>query len=245
MDSIYRQQIQIPNMVTDCFGRLKTAWLLAYVQEIAGTHCALLGAGQPQREGHRLFWAVTRHRVLINRLPEAKETITLETWPCPTTRVAYPRACAAYDENGSELFRVISLWVLMDAENRSMVLPGKSGVVVDGITRGCELPSPGSLAPCGGENRETRRVNFTELDINGHMNNTQYLNWVEDLLSAGFHREHPAKEFTICYLNEAREGQQMQLTWALDESALQVDAQWQNPENPEEKHRIFTAKVSY
>lgn len=237
MEKIFTKQMQIPNVAVDRFGRMKASWLLACVQEVAGEHSEMLQAGNGEYNGRRLFWAVTRHRVEITRLPGAKEVITLKTWPCPTTRVAYPRATTAFDEEGNELFRCMSLWVLMDVDSRAMILPGKSGVEVDGISLGNELAAPGSLAPAGGETKEERRVRFTDLDVNGHMNNTQYLNWVEDLLPGAYHQDHPVKAFTVCYLSEALEGQKLELNWTLDED-LRVDAKC-------EDRRIFAAKVTY
>ena len=150
----------------------------------------------------------------------------------------------AYDEKGLELFRSISLWVLMDDRTRGMILPGKSGVNVDGVTLGSEIAAPVSLAPIPGENREERRVRFTDLDVNGHMNNTQYLNWVDDLLPGTHHRDHPAREFTICYLSEALEGQVLELNWTLEEG-LRVDAQCREDEDGGKTRRIFAAKVAY
>ena len=218
MEKIYTKDMQIPNIATDRFGRMKTSWLLACLQEVAGEHSELLGASNGEYNGRNLFWAVTRHKVEITRLPEAKENITLQTWPCPTTRVAYPRATVAYDKQGNELFRAMSLWVLMDADSRAMILPGKSGVLVEGITTGREVGNPVSLAPAVGGNCVSRPVRYTDLDVNGHMNNTQYLNWVDDLLPSAFHRDHAAKEFTICYLNEAKEDQVLDLSgnWRTD-----------------------------
>ena len=102
--------------------------LLFYAQEVAGQHCQLLGTDYDSLAKLRMFWAVTRHRVQITRLPVRGETITVETWPMPTTRVAYPRSVIAYDAQGNECFRAISLWVLMDLDKRSMILPGKSGI---------------------------------------------------------------------------------------------------------------------
>ena len=244
MEPIYRQKIQIPSIATDCYDRLKTSMLLAYIQEVSGAHCTALGVGNPENAGRRLFWAVSRHRVQITRLPKAHETISMETWPCPTSRVAFPRSTVACDAAGEELFRSISLWILMDAETRTMVLPGRSGVNVQGLLTGNELTVPGSMAPSNMERSTRRSVNFTDLDVNGHMNNTQHLNWVDDLLPSSFHREHPAKEFVICYLNEAREGQTVEMNWRLDRD-LQVDAHWQDPEDPGKFHRIFSARVLY
>lgn len=240
MEMIYREQMIVPNIAADCFGRMKLSWLLGCLQDVAGEHCKKLGVYNLEYNGHPLFWAVTRHRVQINRLPKARERITLETWPCPTTRVAYPRACAAYDETGQLLFQTMSLWVLMDAGDRSMVLPGKSGINIPGITRELELTAPASLPPVTGESETVRKVGYTELDVNGHMNNTQYLNWVDDLMSSDFHRDHTPREFVVCYLNEAREGQRVKLTYRLEEN-LQVDARLAE----ENGHRIFAAKLMY
>ena len=244
MEKIFKKQMEIPHVAVDRFGRMKTSWLLACVQEVAGEHSELLGAANGEYNGRNLFWAVTRHRVKISRLPGAKEIITIQTWPCPTTRVAYPRATVAYDEAGNELFRVMSLWVLMDVNSRAMILPGKSGVLVEGVTVGNEIDVPASLLPAMGEHMEQRQVRFTDLDVNGHMNNTQYLNWVDDLLPGDYHRDHPATEFTICYLNEAREGQNLELHWTL-ENDLRVDAQCRDPEDPAKTRRIFGAKIQY
>ena len=244
MEKIYEKKMQIPNVAVDCFGRMKKSWLLACLQEVAGEHCTLLGANGGEYEGRNLFWAVSRYRVEIARLPGAKETITLKTWPCPTTRVAYPRATVAYDEGGRELFRAMSLWVLMDVQSRAMILPGKSGVVVDGITTGEEIAAPISLPPVAGGNSQMRQVRFTDLDVNGHMNNTQYLNWVDDLLSSDYHRNHTPKEMTVCYLNEALEGQNLELVWEQEED-LRLDAVCQDSADAEKKHRIFAVKVTY
>ena len=141
MNPIYSQKFTLPDMDVDCFGKLKLSRLLNCAQEVAGKHSALLGADYDSLLERKLFWAVTRHRVSITRLPLLGETITVETWPMPTTRVAYPRSMVAYDAHGNELFRSISLWVLMNMENRSMVLPGKSGVEVNGTLTATYSPA--------------------------------------------------------------------------------------------------------
>ena len=244
MEPIYIDNFTVSDLQCDRFGRLKMSALCWFVQEMAGRHCVQLGLDWDNLAKKGLFWAIIRHRVQVTRLPHKGERIRLETWPMPTTRVAFPRSVVAFDEEGRVLFSSVSLWVLMDLESRAMILPGKSGVLVEGVTVGSEIAVPLSLPPAVGENTEQRRVRFTDLDVNGHMNNTQYLNWVEDLLPGIYHRDHPAREFTICYLREAREGQTLDLHWTLDD-ALRVDAQCRDPEDPEKTHRIFAAKVIY
>ena len=161
----------------------------------------------------------------------------------PTTRVAFPRSVVAYDANGNECFRSITLWVLMDLDSRSMILPGKSGISVDGQLRGNELDSPLGLVPKDHAIARSRNVCFTDLDRPGHMNNTRYLDWIYDLLPSVFHQNHSPVEFTICYLSESMEGQQLDMHWDFpEEGILQVDAHRQSGDTQE---RVFSARMLF
>ena len=163
----------------------------------------------------------------------------------PTARTYYPRATVGYDAEGKELFKVLGLWVIMDLNSRAMILPKKSGVNVEGIVRGNELSIPGGLTPKDLDAQECRRVRFGDLDQNGHMNNTRYLEWMYDLLDSNFHREHTPKELNICYHAEAREGQTLHLNWQLDEeNQMLVDALRPDAEDGQ-MHRVFAAKLQF
>ena len=243
MEPLYSQNFEITDHFVDCFGRMTPASILMLIQEVAGRHCVALSVDYDTLARQGMFWAVTRHRVQVSRLPQLGENIRVETWPMPTTKVAYPRSVVAYDAAGNECFRAISLWVLMNLNTRSMILPGKSGISVVGSLRGLELPSPGSLALMDHTHTRQRQVCFTDLDRNGHMNNTRYLNWVSDLLPSAFHQEHEVKEFTICYHAEAREGQLLDLSWDFpQEDCLQVDARRADTDQGE---RVFSARLLY
>lgn len=243
MEPIFQQNFEINDVYVDCCGRLKPSMILYFAQEVAGAHFTELAMDYDTLAQRRLFWAVTRHRVQISRLPMRGETIRIETWPMPTTRVAYPRSMVAYDESGNELFRSISLWVLMDLDTRNMILPGKSGISVVGTLRGGELPSPNGLIAKPLNKSLPRAVAFTDLDRNGHMNNCRYLDWIYDLLPSPFHSQHTVKEFTVCYLSEAREGQQLDMHWDfLEDGILQVDA-YRKGETKDE--RILSARLLF
>lgn len=246
MEPIYSQTYTVHANTVDRYGRLKPSTILFYAQEVAGRHCSILALDYDAMVQRRLFWAVIRHKVQITRLPMRGEEIRVETWPMPTTRVAYPRSVIGYDAQGNECFRAISLWVLMDLDTRNMILPGKSGITVQGTIRGLELVPPNSLAPKMLHNSRKRTVCFTDLDRNGHMNNTRYLDWIDDLLPSAFHEGHTAREFTVCYLSEAREGQELDLSWELLEGGvLQVDAHREKTDVPGKQERVFTAQMLF
>ena len=244
MEPIYNQNFVIDELLTDRFGRMKPSAILMLIQEASSHHSELMCLGYDDLDSQDLFWAISRHRVQITRLPELGETIHIETWPMPTTRVAYPRSVVAYDEKGQECFRSVSLWILMDRNSRSMIVPGKSGVLVPGTLRGTELSIPSSLVPAKSRNLGKRTICFTDLDCNGHMNNTRCMDWICDLLPSAFHRDHTIKEFTTCYLSEGKEGEPLELHWDfLQDNIAQVDA-YREIEN-DHHARVFSVRILF
>lgn len=240
------QRFSITSLHVDRFGQLKLSTLLHFAQSVAEKHCVELAVDWNTLDGQGLFWAIVRNKVQVLRLPKIGETITVKTWPMPTTRSAFPRATAGYDEKGEEIFRCISLWILMDKNTRAMVLPGKSNVTVEGMLTGTELAPPSSLLPKDLSHQTLRRVGYTELDRNGHMNNTKYMDWVDDLLNSDFHQAHTPKEITLCYLNEAKEGQEISLHYQLtDGPCLEVDATRCGDNSSSPKERVFAARILF
>ena len=244
MKPVFVKEYEITDASVDCFGYLKPSMLLFLCQDVAGHHCHLLGTDFEALARKNMIWAIIRQKVQVTRLPRSGETIRIETWPMPTTKVCYPRSTVAYDADGNELFRSIGMWVLMDRTSRAMILPGKSGVEVQGLLTGTELASPASLAPRQMENLHKRQVCYTDLDRNGHMNNTKYLEWISDLLPSSFHRSKKVREFTVCYHAEGREGDVLQMGWQLCDDVLQVES-WRETPDSTACHRVFSAQVRY
>ena len=244
MDLVYTTQFPVTTLHVDCFGRCKPSALLRFTQDAAEEHCLRLGTDWDAMAKKHYFWAVIRQRIQVTRYPKVGETVTVKTWPMPTTRVAYPRAAEGFDEAGNSLFQVISLWVIVDMDSRTMVLPGKSGVDVPGTVLGTELKAPGGLPAGTFSHTVLRTVSFSDLDVNGHMNNTRYLDWVCDLLPSGFHQNHPLKAATVCYMTEALEGQQLQLSWT-GEAVFRVDGSVTQTDVDAGHTRIFSAQMEF
>lgn len=241
MNPVYTTNFEITDNTVDMNGRLKPSHILYFAQEMGGQHCVQLSLDYETLAKRRLFWAVVRHRVQVSRLPMRGETIRVETWPMPATRSAYPRSVIAYDSEGNECFRSITLWVLMDLDTRNMILPGKSGISVEGTLRGDELALPGGLVCRDLDSSAARTVVYSDLDRNGHMNNTRCMDWLDDLFDSRFHMEHPIREFTVCYLSEAREGQQLMLHYGYTpDGCIQMDAK-----STEDDHRVFSVKAIF
>ena len=184
MTEICSQTHVIRSEQVDVTRALRPSALLLMLQEIALDHASILGLGTDATLNRNLLWVVTRYHIEINRLPRYEETVTLETWPGPLRRVLFPRYFRMKDADGNVLFRASSLWVLIDGEERKMINPKTSGVpVMEGLVVGDELPynvPPRDIAP---SRTEAFTVPYSFLDLNGHMNNTRYLDVCTDMIA--------------------------------------------------------------
>lgn len=221
---LLRQMRRVEDTLADDAGFLRPDAVLTLTQQISSDHCDALGCGWQLPSQCGAFWVVLRHRIAVQRLPRVGEQITLETWPLPTTRTCYPRCVQAYDDCGAPLFRVHSLWGMLDSATRAMLLPAKSGVVVPGLVRGTELPAPASLVPLSLPSQTVRRVSDDDLDANGHMNNARYLRWLAEALPDAFRPADAPMQLLLCYIHEARAGQLLSLRHGiLSDGAVRVE----------------------
>ena len=235
----YELKMPIKPEDLDGQGGLKMSALLSFAQEAAGAHASTLGAGWDELQKKGLFWAVIRTKAEILAQPTGRE-IVLKTWPMPTSRTAYPRCVMGYDPDGTLLFKLVSLWVLMDVKTRAMVLPSKSGVAVLGEILGGEPEQPRGLPVGDQEQMVCKTVEQCHLDQNGHMNNTRYMDWVMELLPGV-----QVQQLELCYFNEGILGDQMELGYTLTDDTLHVSIHRVGTESTDKKDRIFAACVRY
>ena len=57
----------------------------------------------------------------------------------------------------------------------------------------------------------TREAQFSEIDLNGHVNNTRYLDWFDDLFDLDFHKEHAWRSVQVNFHNEIRPGEKVEI----------------------------------
>lgn len=235
-------EMRLTPQMADSRGDARLSGLLHLCQEAAGGHCKELGLDWDSLQKKGLFWALIRTRLEILRLPKAGEPIKMMTWPMPTTRSAFPRAAEAYDEEGNLLFRAVSLWVLMDVKKRTMVLPGRSGIDLEGLNLGRELEIPGSIGPEQTPITQNYQVQAADIDRNGHVNNTRYPDWLEAVSSLEL---PPVKGLTACYLSEALPGQALTLCRSEMGNTLSFQVLRPRENEAEKPERIFACRLEF
>ncbi len=217
-------RISIPVGYSDCdaLGRLKLSAFLRMCQELAEAHSESLGCGRAELMRERgLVWVITRNQCSVRRYPLAGEALTLETWTAPVRRVFYPRYFSLTDGNGEIVIESGTYWVLCDIKTRTMVnqpdVRGRDWDMNRAPVFERFMPFP---EPIGVEAVSERLPVYSDMDINSHVNNTRYLDWLCDTLGTQALRERPIRDFLIDYHHEVREKQNVTLKLKKDEDCF-------------------------
>ena len=193
-------------------GSVKIFSLMQYLQEIAALHAGQLGLGFDRLSEMGGYWVLSNIRVEISRLPGWEDQVTLKTWPSGYSRTIATREFVGKDRNGAELFRAGSDW---------MVINKKTNRLKNLFKLDLNLPKNGAKAlpeklkrlEPNGDYREVDvvRVPRSVIDLNGHVNNTEYVRWGIDALSRIFKLEESIRSVQATYLSEVFEGDELDL----------------------------------
>ena len=190
----------------DFTGRLGTAQCFDLFMDAATRHADELGIGRYTLEKKDLFWMITKTRIKVFRMPRMSDEVTLSTWPCPPKRIHGDR-CYSLEKDGEVLACGKTEWV-----NYNFVT-GKLSPVSDLFEPDTEFSDedifPEGFDRIGGEFPETvceYKVRTSDVDVNGHVNNTKYVYALLDIFSTKELTEHPVKQAEVIYKNQAREG---------------------------------------
>jgi acyl-ACP thioesterase len=193
-------------------GNIKTACLMLYLQEAAALHAEQLGFGVDRLNKINGYWVLSNLRIEINRLPKWNDKITVKTWPSGYNRLIATREFVAKDRNDCELFRAGSQWMVLDkSSNRPKNL----------FRLDLNLPKTGEkalseemvrLEPQDDYSEIDRiSVPYSSIDLNGHVNNTEYVRWGIDALRKAFKFEGNIRSMHATYLSEVFEDNELDL----------------------------------
>ncbi|MCR5491473.1 MAG: hypothetical protein K6F32_05045 [Bacilli bacterium] len=219
--AIYQRRIKILTEHADFTRRLKLAELLKFAQELSIAHTTELGAGREKTLDKGLLWVVGRQHFEIVKIPLYDEHVLLESWPGETRFFFLPRFYEFSDEDTHEvLVRGTAVWSLIDEKTRMPIVPGEHDIFIPEEKTGREIDLPlGFRIPELKEEAEFE-VRYSDADLNGHLNNTAYLNKVMDLIPTDYLKAHEPKALDVQYKKEIKLGETITLSYGL------VDSSW-------------------
>lgn len=220
MGLTYQMKMKIPFDMADMNGHIKLPDVILLSLQVSGMQSIELGVSDKTiLEDYNLVWIITEYDIEVVRLPRFAEEITIETEALSYNRLFCYRRFTIYDEAGQEIIRMLATFVLMDRDSRKVhavepeiVAPYQSDFDKK-LIRG---PKYNSLEEPVSKDYHVR---FYDLDMNGHVNNSKYLDWIFEVIGADFLTQYIPKKINLKYVKEVRPGGV--ITSAVERSGLE------------------------
>ncbi len=221
----YDHHVVIDSRDADGQGHCRPSALLGHLQEAATLAAEDAGFGRAKMvEETGAFWMLARMWFELKRPLQWPEELTVRTWHRGGKAALMYRDFDLY-AGDEPVGQAVSAWVLADLNTHRLLRLGDVHAL-DG-TDGGELCKTRTLSklrlPKEMALAETRKLHYSDTDINGHVNNTRYADFACDALE--MHRREPGvflSSMQLGYTAECRPGETISLLTGRDGEAFCV-----------------------
>lgn len=194
----------------DFTGRLSWHMLGNRILAAASLHANSRGFGMEQLMPHGLAWVVSRLAIEMDEIPRANEEYTIETWIRRIYRTFTDRCFAILRPDGTPYGYAYTVWALVDINTRRPVnlehLPGGGFAYIADPAKPCNVAPFAHIQVRETEPIRTLNVQYSDIDINNHVNSIRYIEHVLDLFPEDFYTSHEVHRIEVAYHEEAYAG---------------------------------------
>lgn len=164
-------------------------------------------------------WVVIKYHMDVKRMPNIFEKIRLTTSAETYNKFFCYRNFSVKAEDGTELVKVKSIWTMMSIAKRRMVPVRKDIMDKLNCVYSADVEHFPRIPRVEFDDKLTKdyRTRFFDIDVNGHVNNTVYFDWMLDTLNKDFLLQHQIKTMDIKYDLEVHYGETVNSKLKIDD----------------------------
>lgn len=209
--AIWSQNYNINTFMVTPQKRLGLYGLLNLIQDSAWIHATHLGHGYEEMMKDHTAWILTRQKLEMDKWPRWGDDLKVITWIRPITNIIAIRDFE-FHLNGQKIGRCSTQWLILDLRTRK---PAEKLLALTpdefrqdytcGIDAG-KISIHNSLSELA-----EFHVRNSDLDLNGHVNNTKYAQWILDSVSYEKHLDYTLKEYEVNFIAETKSGDHIKI----------------------------------
>jgi len=205
MNPIWEETFNIATYHIDPFGKLKLSALYELLQDAASRDAARKGFGYDDMIKQKKFWVLLRVLVKFNRMPEWTEEVTFRTWPKDTNGIQAFRDFELLSSSGEKLIYGTSAWTQIHTETRRPLRVDRDEDLerISDLHAISERPQK-VVIPDDLIWSDSIEVKYSQIDVNWHVNNSRYLEWVMNELPVEYLKNHMVTEMEVNFLSEGK-----------------------------------------
>jgi len=203
--NIWKESFHIRSYEVDCRGRLSILSIFNFMQEAASKHADALGVSVQQLLAEDHTWLLSRLKLKMDRYPAWTDQLAVQTWPSGTRSLFAMRDFHLSDQNGRSVGSAVSAWLVIDTQKRRPVRIAPFVERLKPVAGDHILSVKLNKLPLHKDYEHQRhfRVRRRDLDINQHVNNASYVEWVLESIPVAIQDKAVLSELEINFLAES------------------------------------------
>jgi acyl-ACP thioesterase len=206
-----KYEYNVSSYLADLKKQASLPGLFLLLQESAWRHAEEGGFGWKSLYAKDCFWVLSAIKAEIFEYPAWNDTVLVETWSREPGNFTACRHFDMFAADGTRLLSAASVWLILNKKKR----PQKIAELITGFPLSdriaIEFDSrklPKLSATHSPDSRSVKTATYSDADINGHVNNTCYLQWVIDAFPTDYLMTRDICRIEINYLKESLPGRQ-------------------------------------
>jgi acyl-ACP thioesterase len=205
-EPIWIETYDVNTIVLDHQKRLSLVGLLNLLQDIAWIHAKNAGWGFEELIAKGTIWVLARQKVVMSDWPAWEDKVTIRTWGRPAGSVLAMREFEIL-VGDRRVGECTTTWLVLDWNTRK---PQK----LDRVEFALICRTDGLLNITAEriglrddlKTLTTFQVRNSDLDVNGHVNNTRYAQWITDTMTTDEYADCRVEEYEVNFLAETGVG---------------------------------------
>lgn len=212
-ETLLQKEHIITSAETDINGQMRAGALLNTCIQAAIESADQLGFGFKKLAPQNLFWVLSRFSIEISRPLEWQEKISIETWPKGMDRYFYLRDFLLKDPENKTIAKATSAWLAVHkTSKRPVQIKSEDESIIFALENQHALSYPPmTVTPFAGSEKDMRTPRYFDIDLNGHVTATRYIDWMMDTFPLDFFKKNTLSSFHINFIKETLPGQEVLL----------------------------------
>ncbi|MCH4010261.1 acyl-[acyl-carrier-protein] thioesterase [Companilactobacillus sp.] len=200
---VYSEDAVFPFYLSNFTGDIKTSALLDIMLLASENQLKQADADSVSMVERGLGWVVTQYHLDIKTMPKVGQPLKVSTRATSYNKFFYYRDFWIDDVDGNRMVTLESAFVIIDIKKRKIVSASDSlgsmfgSEETNSIKRFARLREPKEF-----DNQRFQHIGYYNIDVNRHVNNTYYFDWMVDSLDIEFIATHRIKTMDIKYEKE-------------------------------------------
>ena len=192
--------------------RLKLNRLLAFSQELSIKEMEGFGYSINTMDQNKLLFVIGKQRFIIHELPLFNKEIEMTTWSNKNLKSLFPKH---YRMEGDHKLYIegVAIWSLIHSKSRQYIPSSDFDMNITGEEKENELSFPRKLIPPKLKLKATLQANYSNCDMNGHINNASYIDFILGLIPISYIKNHTPKMLEIDYEKEIKLGTSVEVRY--------------------------------